>query len=87
MSFIESSAAPLVLGSSEDQAVCHVCAVPTSSGRCFSMTSLNMSVISVGSSTGAYFRSSPGIKSYLRALVLLSIANEVSLHWLFLGIK
>ena len=37
-----------------------------------------MLLISLGSSTGAYFSSSPGIKSYMRALLLLSLANAVS---------
>ena len=49
------------------------------------MTSMNMLVVSLGSSAGAYVRSSPGIKSYLRALLLLSLANAVSISLVVTG--
>ena len=45
--------------------------VPTSSGRCFSKTSLNMSAVSLKSSAGTYFRRSPGIESHPHALAVV----------------
>ena len=59
--------------------------MPTFCTPVFLMTSMNMSVISLGSSAGAYFRSSPGIKSYMHALLSLSLANAVSISLVVTG--
>ena len=51
--------------------------VPISSGRCFSKTSLNLSSISLESSSG--------IESYPHAPLLLSFANAVSTYLASIG--